>query len=375
VVCAGLLLVAAATGCKSEKKDDGKATTKPTTKEPVDKGSGSMAQGSGSASGTGAASGSGSATPTPPPTPTTGEMTAEEMAARYGECWGFFNDRKWDDFKGCFEPDAESKDVDQPEKKGVEHIVKSGQDFVTAFPDGKAEIQLTLVGDKHVVGVILITGTHEGPIGEGPQAIPATHKKIGLLIGDVMDFHRKTRLVSGEWSFADPLTMLGQIGAINAPHREPMTASLPEKGSVVLEGGTDVEKANLAALQASTEAFNKHDLEAVAASRTDDMTFYDSSTPNDVDKKQMMMGIEALVKAFSDLKSNVGGAFAAGDYVASFGELTGTNDGSLDGKSKPTGKAIKTGFLTIGHYKDGKIDKAWRFVNGLSLLGQLGLMK
>jgi predicted ester cyclase len=191
----------------------------------------------------------------------------------------------------------------------------------------------------------------------------------------VIDFDRKTKLATGQWMFADQMALIGQLGVAQVPHREPMTESLPEKGTIAKTTDSDVEKANLAALAASNDAFNKHDLAAWATSRTDDMTFYDSSTPNDVNKAQMTAGVEGLFKTFSDLKNEIGGAIAAGDYVASFGQLVGTNDGDLSAQQKATGKQIKAEYISVAHYKDGKIDKAWRFVNGFTIPMQLGLMK
>lgn len=371
IVAAALLTTVS--GCSKSKKDDSKVNN-PTVKGPT--GSGSAATtGSGSAATTG--SGSATTPSTGSATPPGAAMTAAQMAAQYATCWGYFNDRKWDAFKGCYAAEPVSQDVDAPEIKGIDHIMATAQAFATAFPDGKAEIEMTFVSPPHVVGVVLFTGTQDGPLQtKGGQMLPPSHKKVGLLIGHVIDFDPMTKLAVGEYMFSDPAPMMGQLGILPLAHREPMTASLAEKGTVAIEAGTPVEKTNLDALKASTDAFNKRDATALDASRTDAMTFYDSSTPVDVDKAQMMAGIQMLWKEFSTMQNQVGGAFAANDYVVSYGQLTGTNDGDLPAmKVKATGKSVKLGYLVISHYAGGKIDKGWRFVNGLSMPMQLGLLK
>src|SRR4051812_42745187 len=112
-VCGALLI--AAVGCK--KSDDGAETSssgKTTVKAGTGTGTGTASASatgtaSASASGTAAASASGTGTgaATGTAVSTTG-LTPDAMAKRYNECWGFFNDRKWDDFAGCFTDDAKS---------------------------------------------------------------------------------------------------------------------------------------------------------------------------------------------------------------------------------------------------------------------------
>jgi predicted ester cyclase len=361
-LCA-VALVASAGACKKDSKDaanETKTQGKTTSKEPEE-----------------------TKTPdtktpdTKTPETKTEEMTAEKMAARYGECWGFFNDRKWDDFKGCFAEDAKSSQVDsgQPEIKGAQAIADDAKNFATAFPDAKGEVQLTLIGSNHVVGIVLMTGTNDGPM-KGPTGeMAATKKKIGLLIGHVIDFDTKTGLATEEISFIDSGNFLGQLGVLQVPHREPMTASLPEKGTIAISKEDDLEKKNLEVHHAAVEAFNKHDIAALGATRTEDVQMFDASSPADVDAKTMAAGLQQLWKAFSDFQIQVGGEYGAGEYVVYYGQMSGTNDGDMGPKVKATGKKVAFTFLNIQHYKDGKIDKGWLFSNGLAVPTQLGLLK
>ncbi len=99
--------------------------------------------------------------PAPAPTP----LTEEQLATRYGECWGFFNDKKWDDFSNCYTEDAVSSRGSFPPDlfKGRAQIVeKDAKPFATAFSDVKGERQLTLVNGSHIASIALITAPTTG---------------------------------------------------------------------------------------------------------------------------------------------------------------------------------------------------------------------
>src|SRR6266545_3688079 len=101
--------------------------------------------GSGSA---GSAVGSGSAQVKP--------KTPDEIAARYGECWGYFNAGKPEELKTCLAPDVVvvAPGLGTPEVKGADAVVADGQQQRTAFPDQHGEPQLVLVSGRDVVGIV-----------------------------------------------------------------------------------------------------------------------------------------------------------------------------------------------------------------------------
>jgi hypothetical protein len=71
--------------------------------------------------------------------------------------------------------------------------------------------------------------------------------------------------------------------------------------------------------------------------------------------------------------------FGSGDWTCVTGEMTGTFTQPMpigDGKTiLPTGKSFKLPMVTIGHWKDGKMDAETLFWDGGFFMQQLGLAK
>ena len=84
----------------------------------------------------------------------------------------------------------------------------------TAFPDMNVEPQLILVNGKTLFAVSLIQGTNSGTLKmhDMPDQA-ATNKKIGFLVFDKVTTNDAGK-VTEEWRFADPATMMGQLGLL-----------------------------------------------------------------------------------------------------------------------------------------------------------------
>jgi predicted ester cyclase len=354
VVCAALLVTAV--GCSKKTDDKAKAdmeAAKAAEKAKVDQ-----------------------PPPEPPKPPEVKPKTPEELAALYNECWGHFSAKDWDKFKGCYAEGATSEMVNSgmPTLTGPSDIIEKGAKMgTTAFPDMKGELQLTLVNGKNVVGVALINGTNDGPlVGPGGE-MPATKKKIGYLVGHVVQFDEKNQ-VAKEWLFDDQATMLGQLGLNPMPVRPVMDKGWAEKQTVIAKDD-DVERANVEIYKKTVEAFNKHDAKAMSAMLDDKVVWSEVAMEKDMDKKEMSKGLAGMWKGFSDLKIEPANVWGAGDYVVSVAKMTGTNDGDVPMmKLKKTGKPIDISFLEIDKIKDGKVQTAWLFYNNLAFATQLGLV-
>jgi predicted ester cyclase len=356
VVCA----LAMGTACGKKKgKDEGA-------------GSGTAAATTGSATaGTGGTAGSATgsaATPAEPVKP----MTQEQLGAWFAECWGFFNTKAWDKFRGCYADDAVHDGP--PPLKGGDAIVDYAKGFATAFPDMTGEQQLTLVNGTQIVAVTLVRGTHSGPL-KGPAGeVPATNKKIGMLVVQVIRANGANK-AQHETLIMDSATMMGQLGVLpkDVPFRAELTAGWPEK-QVVVAAGDGTESQNLQKYLASVEAFNKHDAKALADLIADDIVWSEVAMPKDQNKLEMVKGVQGMWAAFSDLRLNGGTAWAAGPYVIGIGVMTGTNDGKLEmmGRDK-TGKKMEIPYVEINRFKDGKVDRAWVFYDSAIMAAQLGL--
>ncbi|RYZ07952.1 MAG: hypothetical protein EOO73_09630 [Myxococcales bacterium] len=313
------------------------------------------------------------AKPAPPP-----PATAEERGKWFKECWGLFNAKDFTKFSGCYAENATSEQVDlgTPPLSGRQAIVeKNAKVFASAFPDLSGESQLAIVSGDDIISVVLLKGTHKGPL-PGPQGeVAATNKKIGYLALQHVQTSPDGRSIQKERFIYDGGTFMSQLGLSPRPSRKALVDGWADKPALV-SGGTDAEKANVAALGAYTAAFNKHDAPAISASLSDDAVFSDLSSPADrVGKKEVTKAAEDLFKGFPDVKMEQTSAWAAGDYVVSAGRFSGTNTGDMPSmKLKKTGKTVSVEYYAVSKLAGGKVKSLWLFSNGLAFAGQLGLL-
>lgn len=318
----------------------------------------------------GAGSGSGSGS---------GSLTAEGLEKRYEECWGFYNDSKYDDFKACF---AAGGVNDVPGSGGPDltrdQVIANLKEFKTAMPDQKGSVQLAIASGNTVIGVALLTGTQSGPMQGASGTMPASNKKVGLFIAQVLSFD-DTGKVTRESDYFDGLTMMGQLQPDTFKgHRAAIDKPAMDK-DVALAKGDATEKANLDAVGAFLAAFNKHDAKATADLVADDVVWSELTEAADQDKKSLLAGAAGVWKAFSDLKLTPSKSWAAGAYVAQVEQFEGTNDGDLvDAKAKSTlpktGKKISVPVLAIYKLDGGKVKRAWIFYQSAAMLQQLGVL-
>lgn len=313
----------------------------------------------------------------PPPPPPPKPMTGAELAAKYQQCIGMYNDSKWDDFnKTCVDPNYTVHAIGgMPELKGpaVTDYFKSQK---TAFPDQKFQPQLVLVNGKNILGVNLVTGTQSGPMKTPMGEMPASNKKMGVLM-----FHRivvnDANNAVDEYPYMDAATMMSQLGMAPKgamPKRPAMDKGMEGAPVVVVAADDAKEKANLEAYKKSVDAFNAHKSADFVALVAD--TAVESDQASDKDhkgKKEIEKGMKDFQTAFSDVKLNNVEQWAAGDYVVATGKVEGTNDHDM-GKMKKTGKKISSDFAEVVRFKDGKMDQVWRFYNGADIAMQLGMM-
>jgi predicted ester cyclase len=360
------LVAAVGFGCKKKKPEEG--TGGPTTGS--DTGSAVARPGSAAGSGSaGAMAGSGSAAAPKP-------MTPDEIAKRFDQCWGYFNDGKFDDFKGCYAADAtaEAPGSGMPPESGADAVVAGTKVFKDAFPDLKGEAVLEMVSGHTVVAVSFLSGTNTGvfktPMGE----TPATKAKIGLMISQVIELgdDGKVKKMS---EYYDMATMMGQMKPDPKHPVRPVMDKAPMAKEVVISKDDANEKANIETAKKVAESFSKHDAKAFGDVLADDVKWSEQAQPKDSDKKDAVAHAQAFWKAFSDVKITPGTVWAAGDYVAATGQIDGTNDGDLPMMGlKKTGKKVSVQHLIVFKIQGGKVKNAWLFDQSMGMAMQLGLM-
>ncbi len=366
MMTAAALLALAGTACTKKKKEEG--TGGPTAGSNM-AGSGSSMAGSGSAAmGSGSA---GSAAVAAKP------MTGEELAKRFDECWGYFNDAKWDDFKGCYTADSvdETPGAPMPPANGPDAIVASVKTFKDAYPDMKGEPVLELVNGHNLVSVMFISGTNTAPMKTPMGEMPATKAKVGFMMGQVFELADDGK-VKHEWDFFDLPTLMGQTKADPKHPVRPVMDKAPMAKEVVIAKDDEKEKANAELAKKFVDAFNKHDAKALGDLVADDVTFSESGAPKDEKgKKDFLANTQAFWKAFSDVKITTDKGWAAGDYFAGTGTLDGTNDGDMPMMHmKKTGKKISSPHMVVMKIDGGKVKAQWIVEDSMGIAMQLGMM-
>jgi len=206
---------------------------------------------------------------------------------------------------------------------------------------------------------VLVTGSNDGAMHSDKGDMPATHKKIGMYVAHVIDMDAATGKATSETTFLDQGTMLGQLGIVPAKVPDASAAKALAAKDTATTTGSDTEKKNLDSHHAAVEAFNKHDIAALEANRAPDVLWYEPNMAKEADQKEMEAGLEQLWKASPDMKIQVAGEFAAGDYVVHYGQMSGTM------ATKPMAMT----YMQIQHFnKDGKVDHGWVFTNTLPMM-------
>jgi predicted ester cyclase len=312
--------------------------------------------------------------PTPPPPVAPAPMTAEQSVDWYKKCWGLFNDKNWDAFQNCYAPDATSESVDsgRPPESGRAAIVAGAQALVAPNPDVRGDLQLVIASGNRLVSVALWQGTHTAAMpGPDGKEIPATGKKFSFLMAHTLQLDAGRTAVKADADYVDVGTFLGQLGLSKAPVRKPVETGLAEP-VVAIAKNDAAEAQNVAVVQASFEALNKHDLKALGVSYSDSYVLHEIARPADADKKESLMSMGEIFKGFPDVTITPSEVVGAGDYVVAIGSFEGTNKGGLPSMGiKKNGKHVVSRFLNVFRLEGGKVAEEWLFYNSAGFMSQL----
>ncbi len=130
-----------------------------------------------------------------------------------------------------------------------------------------------------------------------------------------------------------------------------------------------------AAARAVFAVWNGDDLRRLEELVASDVVHHD---PYDAHATQGLAGmkktIEANRRAFPDMHITVDDQLAEGDRVATRWHATMTHDGDLM-DTPATGQRVTITGITIDRLEDGKIVEAWRNMDTLALLQQIGAIQ
>ncbi len=100
-----------------------------------------------------------------------------------------------------------------PDPMNAEQNRMYSQNFLTAFPDSKFEVLLTIPHDDYVVVHWKASGTHTGPLGTPTGgAVPPTGKMVTVMGSTTSQV--KNGKLTHSWTFWDMAGMLGQLGLL-----------------------------------------------------------------------------------------------------------------------------------------------------------------
>lgn len=316
----------------------------------------------------------------PAPTPVKAEpkpFEGTELANFYSECTKHFNAGNMEALKACYAPDAKTTFVDSvafaAPLMGQQAIMTNTTDFRTAFPDVTSTPQLIVVNGRNIAAITLMVGTNTGAMKSPHGELPPTGKKFGQLQMHLTTVNAANQITEESW-ISDEGAMMAQLGMFENYGRPMMEKGMDGAPIIAVATNNETETANLGLARQGNELFNKRDMAASMALVADDAVESDQGSPADsVGKPAMEAGWKMFGAAFPDGKMTEKALWAAGDYVFSMTEFTGTMTGDM-GPMKKTGKPATFTAAELVKYEGGKIKHLTRFYNGAQMALQMGWM-
>ncbi len=295
----------------------------------------------------------------PAPAPT---QHVHDLGTMFETCWAAWSGGK-DALSECYAKDAvsDSPGAGFPPATTVTAIIEAAKGFKTAFPDLRGEPQLVLVDAAKVAAVVRLSGTG------------AEKKKPFGLLGGVVDNFDASGKITHESDYFDSLTIQGQLDPAPSHLVRAWDATSSLVKQTIVAKHDAAEQANVALVKRMTAAFNKHDLAAFGGFLADDATWSDASERSDWTRAQLLVDRAGGLKGFPDAAIRTLDRWGAGDFVVEIGELTGTNDGPIEGIPAPTHKKISVPFFAIHQVIAGKVAHTWAFQQANAFVTQLGL--
>ncbi len=299
-------------------------------------------------------------------------LSAAELARKIKGCLAAVTAKDETVLKSCYDDSAVAMQPFADTKfEGPDSIVaKLYRPAWVAFPDLQGGTELVLIHGREVAVLSWGIGTHS----ERLRGLAPTKKTIGVRSLKFWTLTSEGRIRS-DISFSDRFTVLGQLGLYKGPHRAAFRKAPASKGTVVA-ANSDKERINLGVVQLAADAWNQHDLPRYMGYLSETIVLHDMTRPDDI------LGSEAIEQnavevfaAFPDTHTTLLRTWAAGDYVVSVAELSGTNTGALQSTGlKATGRKFRVLAGVVDRIENGKIAEEWLYWDLRSLSEQLGLM-
>lgn len=131
---------------------------------------------------------------------------------------------------------------------------------------------------------------------------------------------------------------------------------------------------NKAIARAEFEVWSSGEVERLDDLVAPDVVHHDPYDPNAADGLEgLKRSIAANRAAFPDMRIEIEDQVAEGDKVVTRWVATMTHEGELGGAAA-TGNRVTLAGTTIERFEDGKVVEAWRSMDTLGLLRQIGAL-
>jgi steroid delta-isomerase-like uncharacterized protein len=257
--------------------------------------------------------------------------------------------------------DATIKVAGLNELSGRDAIAANMQEWYDAFADMKVGFKRIWMKNDVMILEWVLNGTDTGKLfgGKGKS------QQVGH-VGLSVAWFDKDGLVKEEHRYGDLGTVAEQVGGKPKPIPALPAGPEPVAPAPNDDANVDVAKALYGALSAKNEA-------DFTGKLADDVT-YEGHLGNVKGKADAKKFFATFTKAFPDAAFDVGGAWGVGDYAIVEYTLKATHKGPVAGMPA-TNRKVSVHAVDVVKVKDGKVQSAQTFSNGLELMTQLGAYK
>ena len=222
------------------------------------------------------------------------------------------------------------------------------------------------IGEVTVVEWTLAGAHASAFMGVAPTQKPISFRGLTLL------WFSLTGLVNDAHIYFDCGAIVAALGAPVNPTVQAGPPSANVASAPILAGGTPEEKANVAAVNASWDAFEAKNEAGYLAPIAEDVevTRLDRAAP-ERGKEERKKFFRTVTTGMSSLSQTPLNAWGAGSLVIEEYTLSGVHSGKLT-PGAPSGHALRLHYVDIDEMVGGKIVRTWTYGNSLELYAEAG---
>jgi len=276
---------------------------------------------------------------------TNGSGVAESpIASKYKTCWASFNAAKWDELRACYAPGASiDPGTDGRQSLDVDAKLDAEKKARLAVPARHAEVELVIVADTTIIGVLQMTGG------------------TSFYVVDVVEYDEHGRIKT-EDIYRDGLGV-----------SRPLPPGLVGGNAVVTGTGTEAEQHNQDVVDQFVNSLGRR-AKPVEQWLSPDLVWSERWLASDLSRQTFVVFVNQLRAGIDGLESTGGTSWAAGDFVVQRAHDEGRPaDMPWLGIAGDPHTHVSIPALTIFRLEQGHIKVAVEFWTIGALYAQLGI--